>query len=384
MVKKITIFLKNHKNIIILWLGYLLLLNGFLLILGFSGLLTVKDTSLKELLFAVWGWGWDGMHYLKIAQEGYSFPLQAFFPLYPLVIRFADIFLPLTLAYRVNAVLLLSTLILLHRLMGYMAIPEKAKFPALLMLLAFPSAFYLQANYTETLYIFLSTIGLLFLLEKRYFYAAVFAGLLSATKISGISLGLVIVVFYVGTETNWLKSKPEHGFKTVLNTFLLTLISFSGLFAYFTYLDYTFGSYRIFFDTHSNWGRELINQKTGIFGFFAGFYTPLIRMLHMEENTIYIRLTELLAVAVSIFALVKSATRIRGEIYLFALLQVLIPLTSGTFLSFNRLVLLAFPLLLWIFAECYKKRVLYWSLVVLFFTVQFVGVYFFMTNVFVG
>src|SRR3989344_1855505 len=68
--------------------------------------LSTDLNSFKELSFGVWGYGWDGWRYLEIALKGYDFPSQAFFPLYPLLLRGLDYFLPLTLAYRFNLLLL--------------------------------------------------------------------------------------------------------------------------------------------------------------------------------------------------------------------------------------------------------------------------------------
>ena len=42
----------------------------------------------------LWFWGgFDGVHYLNIAEKGYEYGLtQAFFPLYPLLIRWLNLF----------------------------------------------------------------------------------------------------------------------------------------------------------------------------------------------------------------------------------------------------------------------------------------------------
>ncbi len=375
---------KKIKEIIIVWALYLIIINGYLLILDRLGHTDVKNHSIKEVCFALWGWAWDGMHYIKIATQGYEFPLQAFFPLYPMIIRVLDYVFPFTLSYRINILILLGLLAGAYVLMDYMKIEVKKRIPILIMFLSFPSAFFLQANYVDALYIFISLVGLYFLLNKRYLYAAVMAGLLSAVKVSGISLGIIIIFDYTYNVSNGFKEIPVNIKKHVFSIIATSILSFSGILLYFLYLQNNFGSYNIFFEAQEKWGREIVGTGKDIKAFIIGFIAPIIKAVRNGDTTIYRRIHEILFFLVSLLCLRYSYRKIPYTIWLFSLAQIIIPISSGTFLSFNRLALLAYPIFLYGISKIAEKTYLYWSLIIILFLSQLLGIYLFFNNVFVG
>jgi hypothetical protein len=82
-----------NKKILLIWFLYILFICVVSYFYNYLGVGSLKELSIKEVLFAQWGYAWDGMHYIRISQTGYHFPLQAFFPLYPLLLKFIDLFL---------------------------------------------------------------------------------------------------------------------------------------------------------------------------------------------------------------------------------------------------------------------------------------------------
>src|SRR3990167_739642 len=98
----------------------------------------------------------DGNHYLRIATGGYGYAEQAFFPLYPNLIKK---FLPVVRNDALTGVLISSTAfffacVALVRLVELDYSSKIAKY-TLLLLLVFPTSFYFGAVYTEGLFIFL-------------------------------------------------------------------------------------------------------------------------------------------------------------------------------------------------------------------------------------
>lgn len=372
------------KKIGILWFLYLVIVNSYLLILDLFRQVDVKDHTIKEVCFALWGWGWDGMHYLKIATQSYEFPLQAFFPLYPLLIRFLDFFLPLTFAYRINAILLLPVLFLSYLLMSYINIEEKKRIKVLIIFLAFPTAFFLQANYVECLYILLSIAGLLLLLKKKYFWAALFAGFLSAVKISGISLGFIIALFYIFDVTENFKYLPKNLIKHIGKLVIISMLSLSGFLGYMFYLNSTEGSYNIFFKAQYKWGRESFSGKKDLTQIVTGYYLPIVKAVKNQDSSLFRRFCEVGSFIMSLVLLWISRKKLKMELWLFSFFQIFIPISSGTFLSFNRLVLLAYPLLFFGFSLFADKKFYYFSSIAIFALLQGVGIYLFFNNVFIG
>ncbi len=355
---------KQIRNLILIWGVYIVVVNLFVVALGFFGLLSLKIFSLKEFLFAVWGYGWDGMHYLKIAQQGYHFPLQAFFPLYPLLIKFFNIVLPLTLSYRINVFLVLVVIFLF-----YFNICSIHKYKAIIGFLAFPTAFFLQANYTETLYILISCGVIYFLSKQKYWLASLLGILLTATKISGVAICVVILISYLLQYKLTLKSFMIAAFYSVIPLF--------GVGLYFIYLQNAFGSFEIFFKSQSEWQRSLqyINA--------SGYFYPIYKAVVAGDVSFYRRLMEVFAFMFSVFMLWKSWKRINLTLWVFCLIHFLIFISTGSFLSLNRLVLLMFPLILFI-PNVLKSKWVFNFYVVISVIFQLITIYLFFNNVFVG
>ena len=107
----------------------------------------------------------DGIHYLRIAERGYvDTGTQAFFPLYPLTIRF---FHQLTNLNYLNSALILSTYyILLATLLIWHTFNKQTAKKIILLLLTFPTSFFFASVYTESLFLLLFSLWLY--LIKRY------------------------------------------------------------------------------------------------------------------------------------------------------------------------------------------------------------------------
>ena len=140
--------------------------------------------------------GWDTISYLGIAILGYRQDASiAFMPLYPLMIRFAA---PIFGGNYLLATLVLSTLlciiasILMYELFAAMY-PQTVARDAVVLFLAFPTAFFLLAGYTESLFIVLVLIFWLLARKKRWFWAALAAGLATLTRLQGVVLSAVLL-----------------------------------------------------------------------------------------------------------------------------------------------------------------------------------------------
>lgn len=161
---------------------------------------------------------WDGGHYLSIAQSGYSEEFQyAFFPLYPVLIKFLN--LPLQ-NYLLSAVLISvgSFFLALHLLYKLIAVDFDRKIAekAVLFLLFFPTSFYFLTAYSEGLFFLLAVSTFYFLQRKNLFLAVIFASLASATKISGMAIVLALLIdvklTYGFNKRNWFVLLAPLGF----------------------------------------------------------------------------------------------------------------------------------------------------------------------------
>jgi len=140
--------------------------------------------------------GWDTISYLGIAILGYRPDASiAFMPLYPLLIRLTA---PLFGGNYLLAALVLSTvlcvivLILLYELFAQVTSQEVAR-EAVVMFLAFPTAFFLLAGYTESLFLVLVLLFWLLARRKQWLWAALVAGLATLTRLQGLVLSAVLL-----------------------------------------------------------------------------------------------------------------------------------------------------------------------------------------------
>jgi len=130
----------------------------------------------------IWGFGnFDGVHYLRIAQDGYmAANSQAFFPLYPLLIRFLNIFPKSTTldtsiytdpSYFFTGFILANILFIFALYFFYklvrMDFGERIGYLSLILLLVFPTSYYFGSVYTESLFLLLALLKLIFQPARR-------------------------------------------------------------------------------------------------------------------------------------------------------------------------------------------------------------------------
>ena len=129
----------------------------------------------KNSFFGTIPWAnFDGVHYLSIAKSGYFQYEQAFFPLYPLLIRFlAPLFGGnfVISGFIISNLSLLFSLFIFWKLIGLDELKlnsEKRKW-VLIFFLFFPTAFFFGSLYTESLFLLLILGSFYFLYKKKIF-----------------------------------------------------------------------------------------------------------------------------------------------------------------------------------------------------------------------
>jgi hypothetical protein len=149
--------------------------------------------GLDGRLFGVWE-RWDACWYLRIAEYGYEVgePGTAFFPVYPLAIRIlAPFFLGnvVLAALAVSAIGYIAAMAILHAMVS-VDLDRGTAERAMLYLSVFPTAFFLFAPFTESIFLALALAALYCMRTKRYGYAVVAALLVGLTRPQGVLLGL--------------------------------------------------------------------------------------------------------------------------------------------------------------------------------------------------
>jgi len=274
---------------------------------------------------------WDSFWYLDIAQNGYSFNGAeklsniVFFPLFPFLIQAFSFF---TMGNSILAGWIISTIFLLLALLYLFKLvkefhPEINPYLPIIFLLIFPTAFFLNAVYTESLFLFLSLATFYYGLRKKFLSAGIFGFFASLTRVTGVLLFIPLLWEY-------LKS---HNFDLIrsLNSKLLPIFLIPvGTLSFFLYHYLKFDDFLLFFRVESWWGRMFRLNKDH----FLLFSNPAIVNFCLDVFFI------IFALIVLYFVFKKLRTSY--SLYMLATLAVV--LSTGTFMSVGRYILVLFPI----------------------------------------
>jgi hypothetical protein len=219
---------------------------------------------------------WDGEHYVALAMGGYLHPPDnvspAFFPLYPLLLRsFAELFGgPISQQALSVWAPLLSLLFLpfAFYFIYHIALDgwgEPVARGTVLILAFFPTTFFLNAAYTESLFLALSAGSLWAMRVRRdLLLACVLAALAAATRNVGVFL--VVPLLYDWVERGDLERGRERW-----RVVYLTLVP-SGLIAYTGYLWVRFGDPLLFYSAQEFWNRRHTGPQVLVSDIFGEAY----------------------------------------------------------------------------------------------------------------
>ncbi len=142
---------------------------------------------------------WDSVWYLAIAGGGYGDGArEAFFPLYPLVVKIAGVPLrsPLIAGALASTALLAVALGLLHRLVA-LDFERRVARNAVLVTALFPMSFFFSAVYSESLFLALSIGAVYAARRERWALAGLLGALAASTRSAGVLLLVPLAILYL-------------------------------------------------------------------------------------------------------------------------------------------------------------------------------------------
>lgn len=313
---------------------------------------------------------WDGGYYLSIAQSGYSLdsPNMAFYPLFPVLLRLLR---ALGIGW-VSAGSLINTIALLIASQGLylltMEVTKKRKVAILTILawLAFPSAHFFIAFYTEAVFVALATWSLLLLLRKKYLASGILAALAGGTRGVGIIFAVVIAVQYL-SDKNWSWRKIDWQIISIP-------VAFAGTGAYWLWLyDKTnvypwvyfagiYDKYWPYMGFEPNIFRTIYKETAGMIG-LVGSTTWLDDWL----SQLFTRLHFFIAwLAIAWSAWMGWRKKLPISLVVYSGLTALTLLLTGNFVSDSRYILAVFPVFIliaiWLDKQSEWVRTLYFVL----------------------
>lgn len=315
----------------------------------------------------------DGVFYIRIATQGYSYTEQAFFPLYPVILSWTNTLLhnPIIAGLAVSLISFVIGLFLWRQYFGYLS--GMRNFPwALMLLLVYPTSYYFGVLYTESLFFALMVGTLLTLKRRQYLLSAILAYCAALTKVVGVFLILPIAVTFIREVGQSKYANVKELFWSCIKQWRVILVggaSLLGLSTYSFYLWRTLGDPLYFLHAQesfsNNRSSDLITPFQVVYRYFKIFVTAdhnIQYYVAMAELVFYAAITGLILLELwNIWKKYRNKRRINYErlgLGLFSLASVMVPSLTGTLSAVPRYSLMSLTIFV-VLAEIKQKWLLY-------------------------
>lgn len=315
-----------------------------LVVINFAGIFIPSTNlfifTLNDSIFRYFG-NFDGEHYYNIVTQGYALYEQAFFPLYPILIKTFSIGIGAFFSgILISNICFLAFLIVFYKILSEELSERNALF-TILFIVFFPTSFYFVSYYTEGLFSLLFILTIYFLRKNKYFPVILTAYLAGLTKIIGVFLIIPIFIYLI------------YKYKKFTPTSILALFApILGLVTYCVYLYKTYGDFLMFLNVQPGFGA---NRSTSIILFPQVIYRYIKIIFTAKLDFIYfISVVEVIVFSVFLIVLLwqlyylfkNRNEKIKGYVFLlainlFSLANLILPTLSGTFSSIPRYALMS-------------------------------------------
>lgn len=319
---------------------------------------------------------WDGQHYLFLIEKGYhkNNISNTFYPLFPAGVSLLN----LLIKNSTLSGLIISNIFSILSMYYFFLFAkillknEQKALVSLLLLLSFPTAFYLSLIYSESLFLFLTSAFFYYLYSRKYFLASIFALFIPISRPIGVLIIFPYFVFWVSSM--WKQSREN--IKTFLIEFFKTkhtyylIAPLIGFIAYLIFMQITTGSYFEGFRMESyNVGHWDIANVLNPLLFFVNLFFPESSALHGFTNSIIDRVF-FVCYCIFLYFIYKKLDK---TMFVYALVMGMVPIL-GSFMSYTRYVLMVFPIFM-VLAKFYDKskyKLLFYPTLLLFIVIQII------------
>jgi len=296
----------------------------------------------------------DGNHYLTIAKSGYGYAQQAFFPLFPALIK--ELSKVSHLNYEISALLISNScffmaLVVLYELLKF-DLPFGLITLTIAVVLVFPTSFFFGAVYTESVFLLLALLSFYCARKGKWMLSGLLGALATATRFVGIVLIPSIVIEW------WLQRKsnktniPTYG--NIISTLMIIPL---GLFHYMWFLEKSTGDPLAFIHTLSKFGDYRSEKIILLYQVFWRYLKMLLTVNKADPLFMTIVLESVIGFVFLVTSVISFKTQ-RLSYAVFNFLAYLLPTLTGSFVSLPRYVLVCFPSFIAIAQFLYKKKLL--------------------------
>lgn len=307
----------------------------------------------------------DAPHYIGIAQNWYQTQGDArlhlvFFPLYPIIISFFDLFIGNTFA---SAMVVSNLFSIGAAIAAYeLAAIDMDRAGALRMtryLFLLPGAFFFAAPMSESLFVFLCLLCIYLIRKKRYLWGCLAGGLAAFTRSPGVLLAVPVFMEYVRelVQTRRAGDKPLFLRRLWGRGACLFLIPL-GLIGYL-FVNYAVSGnpFQFMIYQWENW-----HQRFGLFFNTAAYQMDYAFKAAAGGNwgqLFGLWLPNLIAVFGSLGIMLKGAKKLRPSYTAYFLVYFVMTIGATWLLSAPRYLAAAFPLA-FVIADLTKKKAVDW------------------------
>lgn len=317
----------------------------------------MHDLAVWENALSLWN-QWDAPHYLRIAEVGYvpwDVPgddrlFIVFFPLYPMAV--------MIVAFVVRDLVAAGMLVsylgcvggawLLYRLMRLDSDHNEA-WRAVLLLFAFPTAYFLAAPYTEALFLF-AVLGSVYAARTQAWPVAALGGALATgTRLAGVALAPALIA-------EALSARGTPGGKA--RRIVWVSLSATGLALYFLINWLVYGDPLWFLEVQNlHWSQRAVAPWVPLIDAIGGLDSP-------SDGHRFIFWGRLSAFVFAVPLLVLATKRLRRPDWLYGWAGFALVLSTSWLISLPRYLLGLYPIFMVLAGLTRSKRVLVPMLVV--------------------
>jgi len=314
---------------------------------------------------------WDAGWYLTVANEGYQWSAGhpdsqqniAFFPAFPLAVRYVSVFFgrqPLWSGVAISLVAFFWALVYLLRLARHHFGDEERATTTVVLLASYPFALFFSAAYSEALFL-LALVGAVDHFRRNELWAAAAWGMIAGlTRPNGAFLSIVLGLMVFETAAGAWRSGAPFRWSEHLDRLAAAAMPGLGMLFFSTYILFLTGSPFQWTAQNAAWGRTYRPLDTVItdrvdyvaqYGLYGYASTQPLDMFY-------------LASVLFILCAVWPVYRRFGLPYAALLVvNLLPPMMAGGLLSIGRVTSTLFPAFLWLAAVVPARHRTVWAVV---------------------
>jgi hypothetical protein len=312
---------------------------------------------------------WDAGWYLMVANEGYRWSADkpdtqqniAFFPAFPLAVRYVSVFFgrqPLWTGVIISLVAFFWALVYLLRLAREDLGDEERAVAAVVLLASYPFALFFSAPYTEALFL-LTLVAAVFHFRRGELWAATgWGGLAGLTRPNGAFLSVVLGLMVL--EMAWRSWRAGKRFRWAehLDRLAAAAAPGMGMLVYSTFILFLTGSPFQWAAQNAAWGRTYRPLDTLVTD-RIGYITQ--HGLYGYAATQPLDLFYLASVVLTLSAVWPVFRRFGLPYAALLLVNLLPPMMAGGLLSIGRVTATLFPTFLWLAAVLPARHRTAWA-----------------------